>query len=411
MKAYLTTVAVLALSAIFFSNSANAQIDAKKLYKANCKSCHFLSDRNSTGPGLSGVSSRRPDKDWLFNWVRNNTEFAKTNAEAKKALDLSPNSMTAFAGVLKDEEIKAIVDYIYSEPGEEVVAKDGSPSPTDGSEAPVEKGIDPLYFLLISIFVLLIAINVLSTVRRNLQNAVNASQGLPEEERLTFGQWCSRNKRIVAVIAIVITCYGAKAGWDALMQVGIYTGYKPEQPIKFSHKVHAGNLGINCEYCHSGVLKSKTASVPSANVCMNCHKGVSEGPLTGTAEISKIYDAAGFNTQTMQYDKPQKPINWIKVHNLPDFVYFSHQQHYVVGKQDCANCHGDMTKTDVANQHAPLTMGWCVDCHRKTEVPGMKDNPYYEEMHKNLAKLYSGKKDSLLTVEKMGGLECGKCHY
>jgi mono/diheme cytochrome c family protein len=411
LKNLFLAVSVFA-SLLLVSKNAAAQVDAKKLFKANCKSCHFLSDRNSTGPGLAGISTRRPDKDWLVSWIKNPAEFAKTNTDAKKALDLTPNAMTSFAGVLKDEEIVALADYILSEPGEEVVAKDKGAAPGDANAVSQEpKGIDPLYFVIISIIVLLIAISVMNTIRRNLQNAVNTANGKPEEEKLTFGQWCSRNKKIVALILIALTCYGTRAGWNALMGIGVYTDYKPEQPIKFSHQVHAGNLGIACEYCHSGVLKSKTASVPSVNVCMNCHKGVSEGPLTGTAEIQKIYDAAGFNTATMAYDKPKKAIEWVKVHNLPDFVYFNHQQHYVVGKQDCANCHGDMTKTDVAKQVAPLTMVWCVDCHRKTEVPGLKDNPYYEELHKNLSALYKGKKDSLLTVEKMGGLECGKCHY
>jgi hypothetical protein len=141
---------------------------------------------------------------------------------------------------------------------------------------------------------------------------------------------------------------------------------------------------------------------------MNCHKGISKGPTTGTEEIAKIYEAAGWDPDKGAYTKPERPIQWVKVHNLPDFVFFSHQQHVKVGKQDCANCHGDLKTMTTAQQVKPLTMAWCIECHNKTEVPGMKDNPYYESLHKKLAEKY---KDQPITVAKMGGIECAKCHY
>ena len=141
---------------------------------------------------------------------------------------------------------------------------------------------------------------------------------------------------------------------------------------------------------------------------MNCHKAISSGPLTGKVEIAKIYDAVGWDPATMKYSKPQHPITWTRVHALPDFAYFNHSQHVVVGKQQCATCHGDMATTDVAMQKSPLTMGWCIDCHRKTEVPGMNTNPYYADLHKKLADKYEGQP---ITVEKMGGTDCIKCHY
>jgi mono/diheme cytochrome c family protein len=400
------------LALIFFLNisSALAQLDGKKIYKANCRSCHYLDDKSSTGPGFQGLSGKHPDKEWTFKWVKNNVSFAKTDSKAAEISKLTTNTMTVFEGVLTDDEIKAVIDYLYTNPTEEKkvdVAKGGSGATTSEQEG----GINPLYLVLVVITVMLIIISALRSVKRNLQNTYNEKHGLPPLEELNWRQWCSRNKRTVALIVIVTTSYGLQAGWYALKDIGVYTGYKPEQPIKFSHKIHAGENGISCEYCHSGVLKSKVAGVPSANVCMNCHKGIEQGPTTGTDEIAKIYAATGFDAATKTYTKTPQPLKWNKVHVLPDFVYFNHQQHVVVGKQECKTCHGDLTQMDVAEQVSPLTMGWCIDCHRKTEVPGMKDNPYYEDLHKKLAEKYSGQKDSIITVARMGGIECAKCHY
>ncbi|MEW6468118.1 MAG: c-type cytochrome [Bacteroidota bacterium] len=412
-------VTTLALSLLLFTSTAYAASDGKKIFKTNCASCHFLDDKMSTGPGLAGISGRRPDKQWLFDWVKDNETFAKKNPDAMSLKNKYPGSMNVFAGVLSDEDIKAVVDYIYSEPGPEKKVTDGGGTTTQTGPVVEEKGINPVYLLLTIAAILLILINVLKSVKKNLQNARNRELGLPALPEYTFRQWCSHNKRTVAVVLIFFFAWGSKAAWDGMWDLGVYTGYKPDQPIKFSHKIHAGDNKIACEYCHSGVLKSKVAGVPSVNVCMNCHKGIESGPTTGTEEIAKIYEAAGFDASTKTYSKTPKPLVWNKVHVLPDFVFFSHQQHVVVGKQECVTCHGDLTKMDVAQQTVPLTMGWCVECHHKTEVPGLATdqktgtavNAYYEELHKNLKLKYRGKADSLLTVERMGGLECGKCHY
>lgn len=405
----LAIITLLALSFTFNITNAFAQ-DGKSLYKTNCRSCHYLDDRMSTGPGFKGISTRHA-QDWALEWVRNNIEFAKTNPEAAATTKLTPNTMTAFAGVLKDDEIKAIIKYLWSEPGEAPVVKDGGPQPPGGGEPVTQGGINPFYLTLIIIAILLILISALKAVRRNLQNTVNEKKGLPSMPELNWRQWCSANKRSVALIIIVVTCYGSKAGWDGMMGIGVYEGYKPSQPIKFSHKLHAGDNKIACEYCHSGVLKSKVAGVPSVNVCMNCHKGIDNGPVYGPTEIAKIYDAAGFDPKTKTYTKAPHALEWNKVHVLPDFVFFSHQQHVVAGKQECKSCHGDLTEMDVAKQVKPLTMGWCIECHNKTEVPGMKTNPYYEDLHKKLAEKYKNAADSTITVARMGGIECGKCHY
>lgn len=208
-----------------------------------------------------------------------------------------------------------------------------------------------------------------------------------------------------------------KSCWDACYDLGVYydwkteKGYKPEQPIKFSHKIHAGDNEISCQYCHNSVEKSKHAGIPSVNVCMNCHKGISKTANPGSEqEIAKIYHAAGFNAKTGKYDQSENPIKWIKVHTLPDHVYFNHSLHVTAGKQECATCHGDLKKMTVAEQKNPLTMKWCIECHRKTEV-AMEGNAYYDRLHKALKEKYKGKRNVKFTVEKIGGLECAKCHY
>jgi hypothetical protein len=194
------------------------------------------------------------------------------------------------------------------------------------------------------------------------------------------------------------------------MGIGVYQGYAPEQPIKFSHEIHAGQNQIACVYCHSGVEKSKHANIPSANVCMNCHAYIQEGAVSGKEEINKIYAALDYNPETRVYGPNKKPIEWIRVHNLPDHVYFNHSQHVKVGKIECTQCHGAVDSMAVVKQNSPLTMGWCIDCHRKTEVD-YKDNKYYEELHKQFVNDPAYKKGDKFTIGKIGGLECSKCHY
>lgn len=183
------------------------------------------------------------------------------------------------------------------------------------------------------------------------------------------------------------------------IRTGIQPDYAPTQPIKFSHKIHAGDNKIDCQYCHNLAETSKSAGIPSANVCMNCHVLIVEGTKSGKFEISKIIAAQ----ETMT------PIEWIRVHNLPDHVYFNHAQHVGAGKLDCSECHGLVEEMDIVRQENTLSMGWCLDCHRTQKVD-FEDNAYYavfEEYHK---KIVSGEIDSVI-VEDIGGTNCMKCHY
>ncbi len=416
-KNFLATISFLFLL-IFNLNNVSAQ-DGEKLFKQNCAVCHSLGKNKITGPGLEGVATRvpQPADEWLAKWIKNNVAVtASGDAYAKKLVaDNNGAQMTVFTD-LSDADIKAIITYIKAPPA----PKEAAPVATSGAASGAqEQGVDPLAILLGVIAFLVIIVAVLRGVRYSLKNLVNEKEGLPQEEQkgplAEVKTWVNNNKTKAGVIIILITLCLLSSGWYALKEIGVYEGYHPAQPIAFSHKIHAGDNAINCQYCHSGVEKSKTAGIPTVNVCMNCHKGISKGPSgeKGTAEIAKIYEAAGWDAEKGEYNKPSKPIQWVKVHNLPDFVFFSHQQHVKVGKQDCANCHGDVKEMTTVKQDKQLTMGWCIDCHKKTEVPGMKENPYYESLHKKLAEKYKNRplEDRVLTVDKMGGIECAKCHY
>ncbi len=420
-------ISIKALIALFFSvlicsNILNAQ-DGEKLFKQNCAVCHSAhTDQMSTGPGLKGVFDRVPKGDWITKWIINNEKLIKSgDAYATKIYaQYGKAAMTVFEGQLNEKDVEAILNYIKTPP---VVVSAASGNTSADTSEPSEKtnGIDPLFLILGFIVVLIILLSSLRSVRTSLQNSNNRSEGIEEIPEQTFWKevkaWLSGHRRLVGVFVIIISFIGMKSCWDACYNIGVYydyktqKGYKPEQPIKFSHKLHAGENEIACQYCHSSVEKSRHAGIPSVNICMNCHKAIQKGPQYGEKEIAKIYAANGFDPKTATYDNNiQNPLKWIKIHNLPDHVYFNHSQHVVVGKIECTTCHGNLKEMTVAEQKAPLTMKWCIECHRKTEVV-MEGNAYYDRLHKALKEKYAGVQDVKFTVEKIGGLECGKCHY
>lgn len=399
-----------------------------KLFKQNCAVCHAShTDQKLTGPGLKGIFDRvpKPAEEWLIKWILNNEKLIKSgDAYANKIYnDYNKAAMTVFEGQLSENDVKDILAFLKAPPPapKNVATAQSAPAQgTAGAEPKKEKGSDYLLLFLI-LFVLAVLWISLRNVRIALQNVVNTKTGKPVYEPKSIGEeikeWLIKNNRLVFVISIVLVFMGMKSCWDELFKVGVYydwktqKGYKPEQPIKFSHKIHAGDNEIACQYCHNSVEKSRHSGIPTVNICMNCHKGIQEGPVTGKTEIAKIYAAAGYDPSTGKYDPAKaNPIRWIKVYNLPDHVYFSHQQHVVVGKLECEKCHGNVKEMDVIEQKKPLTMKWCINCHRETEVQ-MAGNPYYDQLHAYLKEKYKGKRDVKFTVEKIGGLECGKCHY
>jgi hypothetical protein len=258
-------------------------------------------------------------------------------------------------------------------------------------------------------------------VNSNLKKLTDEKEGEKTPNPVPF----YRNKAYLLLLTIVLFVFAGYWLVEAAMGLGRQQGYEPVQPIYYSHKVHAGVNQISCLYCHGGAQDSKHATIPSVNVCMNCHMAVKEytgepikredgTTVNANDEIQKLYQYAGWNPDTKTYDKPGKPIEWVKIHNLPDFVYFNHSQHVKVGQVACQTCHGEIQKMNEVAQFADLSMGWCVNCHRTTNVQfddnkghGNKFYSIYEKFHQDI----KDKKYDSVTVQMIGGTECGKCHY
>lgn len=402
----------LLLFTLLLSISTAWAQDGEALFKQNCATCHSMGSNKLTGPGMEGVMQRVPSEEWLFKWIKNN-EAVRKSGDAygiKIYEEYNKAQMTVFDN-LKDEEVNAIIEYIKNPPAKKQTASTpGAGTGDTGLDDASDAGRVSL--ILISIAILLaILYYVLKGVKKSLDAIVRERKGLPPAPEYGAVEgakiWALNNKKWVAVIVLVLVAWGSKVGWDALAGIGIYQGYAPEQPIHFSHKIHAGENAISCVYCHSSADKGKAAGVPSLNVCMNCHKGIQEGATTGKDEIAKIYKALDYDVNTQQYGNNPQPIRWVRVHSLPDHAYFNHSQHVVVGKQECQTCHGPVQEMDVIRQHSELTMGWCINCHRTTKV-AMEGNGYYDELHKKLAEQYKGQE---ITVSKIGGIECARCHY
>lgn len=398
---------------LFFGSNSFAQ-DGKALFKTNCSSCHTITEKAGTGPGLKGVLDRIPGGDWKYNWVHDPAGMIKSgDAYANDIYTKYKLMMTSFPQ-LKNEEIDAILNYAHAGPP-------APPPPPPGQVVAAEEETNPWFLIIIVIGLLLVLITTLRFAKIHLRNAVREKEGLPEEPAQPFltasRTWVNNNKKLVALLGVLFFCWLVVKGWYAAKAVGVYAeevkpgvweGYQPSQPINFSHKIHAGDNAIQCQYCHSTVEKSKTASIPSAMTCMNCHKAIAETVNPGSKEeIQKIYDATGYNPDLGLYSNTPKPLQWNKVHVLPDHVFFSHQQHVVVGGVACEQCHGDVKAMTTVEQQRPLTMGWCVDCHRNTPLK-MEGNGYYTELHEKMKEKYKGQP---ITVAMAGGIECGRCHY
>lgn len=399
-----------------FSTHALAQDVAKgkQLFNSQCAACHKL-DGDMTGPALRHVTDRH-STEWLHKWIKNSAELIKSgDAEAVKLFnDWNKVPMNAFPN-LSDEDIDNILAYTSEEkaaPPAAAAANAGSSGSADNSS------LNLLIFGALAL-VLAVLIVLLVYVRKVLVKiAENNGFDVEVEKSMPIWKSFAKNQFAVFMSVVVMFLLGSYFAFGYMMQIGVDQGYEPIQPIHFSHKIHAGENGIDCKYCHSSARTSKTSGIPSVSICMNCHKNINE--FTGsadstyvdyskefyTAEIQKIYDAVGWDPATQSYTGEEKPVKWVRIHNLPDFVYFNHSQHVSVAGLECQTCHGPVEEMEVMRQHSPLTMGWCVECHRETEVD--LSNEYYKEIHEELAKKYGVEK---LTIGQLGGLECAKCHY
>ena len=391
------------LFSVFFIFSLNtfAQADGAQIFKTNCVSCHTIGGGRLIGPDLEGVTKKRKT-DWLKKWINSSSELIASGDPDAIAIFEEYNKVAMQSFYFSDEDMDALLAYLENPPIEEKAV-----ATTQIIEH--EKGMSSSSILLLITLLLFILIYILVSIKNKLKTQLNQPTETLSETVVGFGKGFLSESRNVVILGFVVFIVVMKFTFDALMGIGVTTNYMPEQPIAFSHKVHAGDNGIDCNYCHTSARTSKTSGIPSANVCMNCHENITSGTNTGTAEIQKIYDAIGYDPDKRQYIEgyEQKPIQWVRIHNLPDLSYFNHAQHVTVAGLECQECHGPVEEMDVLYQHADLTMGWCVECHRDTEVK-MEENDYYTRMHEKMKEKYAGQK---ITVDKMGGLECGKCHY
>lgn len=386
----------------------------KALFNTNCAACHKL-DAASTGPALRNVKDKHAAA-WLYKWINNSSAMiASGDAEAVKLFEENGKKvMTAFPQ-LSTTDIDNILAYT-SQPAPPKVdtAKTGGATSESGSGVSNNIILGALVFVMLLLVVLLFLVN-------NVLNKIARTNGIvPHEKKVDFMALPNafvKNQFLVFVSAVFLLLASGYFVYGYLSQIGVDKDYAPIQPIHYSHRIHAGSNGIDCKYCHSSARTSKTAGVPSLNVCMNCHKNISEvSDTTATpehskafydGEIQKLYDAVGWDKASQKYTGKTKPVKWVRIHKLPDFAYFNHSQHVTVGGIECQKCHGPVETYEVQKQFAPLTMGWCVNCHRETNVK-TEGNAYYDKIHSELAKKFGKDK---LTVSDMGGLECGKCHY
>ena len=394
-------------------NTANAQDDGiptdeavikagEKLFIGNCKVCHAVQER-VIGPALKDVHKRR-DVEWITAFVKNSQKVIKSGDPYAVKLYEEYNKVQMTSFDFQDSEILSIIAYVKAESSKEVVQADVASAFGAGEAVEAEGPSKYMTIIMVGlVIVLLLILVVLGVIIGVLKKYLSTKQDIAEDDKEIVEQKVDLQKFVksnafLGVVAFVFTAILLKSALDGVFTVGVQQGYQPTQPIAFSHKIHAGQYEIDCNYCHTGVRLSKSANIPSPNICMNCHSAISNvaGKTGVSPEIQKIYNAVETNT----------PIEWVRIHNLPDLAYFNHSQHVAVGEIECQTCHGPIQEMDVVSQYAPLTMGWCINCHRETDV-NTKGNEYYDK----LVKLHGETSKDPMKVEDMGGLECSKCHY
>ena len=455
---------------IFFSLSAFAQPSpdaGKTLFRNQCASCHNRDMKSDmTGPALGGVIERwaeYPESD-LYAWIRNSAALIATGHPRANEIFNAFNKvqMTPFP-TLTDDDIASLLLYIegtadgtYGAPVAGTTATDQGPAASGG----IFSG-NTFYYIIFG-FLIVLAL-VLTRVLNKLKYLNDIQSGVETEGPRTL--WATlTSKGMIGIFIFAVIILGGYFTVNSAIGLNRMQEYQPDQPIKFSHATHAGLHKIDCQYCHDGARRSKHSVIPATNTCMNCHKAIKVGSTYGTGELTKIFASIGYDpskdTYIENYDQlseedikkiytgwianqyvldngkldrkgerlmedqweeikssltsdtksqVQGPIEWIRLHNLPDHVYFNHAQHVSVGKLQCQQCHGKVEEMEVVKQYAPLSMGWCINCHRETEVK-FADNPYYMSYAKYHEEIKAGTRSGV-TVEEIGGLECQKCHY
>lgn len=446
---------ILFLSVFSFELSAQEPSEeslkiGEKIFKSNCASCHKV-EGNLIGPGLSGAVKHWEEKgdyegedghEWLYRWVINSQEVIGTgHPYANELFEKWNKSVMQSFGTLSREDIDNIFAYVENEVNKvPEVAAGGAEAGAAASGGGAGKYTELFLYILLALLILitLILLRVSSVLDKMVME--KDGEGIPVPVPFY------KNKKLITTIALLLFIYVGNNIVNSAIDLGRQQGYAPAQPIKFSHKLHAGMNQIDCQYCHQGANEGKHSNIPSVSTCMNCHKAVQNGPEHGRKEITKIYATIGWNPNTLSFienyesmsneaaraiysewltsdeeveytdadieevlAQVQEPVKWVRIHNLPDHVYFNHAQHVVAGGVECQSCHGAVEDMDVLHQHAPLSMGWCISCHRETPVEFAR-NDYYKTYKKFHDQIKEGD-ISRVTVEMIGGTECQKCHY
>lgn len=410
------TACLLVCCFVFSGQQALAQRDAvptdeaiisqgEKLFSEyQCNTCHKVGQK-LVGPALAGVYDRR-SIDWIYDWVKNSQALITSGDAQAVALYNEYNQLVMAPYDLENEQILAILAYVrYTEENPPVDAS-AAAATGDGAAAAGGTGVPATYLNIIVaalIVVLVLILIVLALIVSVLKKYLSDKDTLTEDDKEIVEEKFSllgflKSPTVIGIVTFLVIALAGKNVIDGLYTIGVQQGYAPEQPIAFSHKLHAGQYEIACQYCHTGVEIGKSANIPSVNICMNCHSAIQNvaGKDGMSPQIQKIYNAA----------ETGQPIEWVRIHNLPDLAYFNHSQHVKVGEVACQTCHGEIQEMEIVKQHAPLTMGWCIDCHRNTSL-NTQGNGYYDK----LVELHNNNSGTPMKVADIGGLECAKCHY
>ena len=355
-------IKILLLSALF-SHAAEAPTQFQKdaaLFQAKCAKCHTVGRGDRVGPDLKGLSERR-EKAWIIGFITKTDSYLNTDPEAIKLL-AKFNGVRMENASMSEAQAEGLLNYINA-------ASKGPVGPEEEAEPEVQDPASKLRTpdegrgawwpgIALTLFVLAFAASI----------------------------W-QAGFSVPAAILLVVAAgsgYWSLGGRRYYRLLGDQQGYAPTQPIAYSHATHAGKLKMDCQSCHYGASRSDVAGVPPLSVCMSCHGAVRK--LTGASEPSAEI-AKFISVWETRLSSAPKSIRWNKVHDLPDYAHFSHRVH-VADNIKCQECHGPVQEMTVMRQASSMSMGWCIECHRKT------------------------KSDAPTHWKRSGGpLDCAACHW
>jgi cytochrome c2 len=436
----------------------------KTLWNVNgCGACHNKNMKDkSTGPALGGVDARwaSEPREHLVRWIQNSQALIGSG-ESERAIavwnEYKPTVMSSY--VLTNDEVEHLLAFVD---GQFTGNIPGGGGVTQAVSTVAEKQDNTWLFVILGGALLLLSL-ILARITSNMQYMVSTKEGGDPDRRTLIEILTS--KGMIAFVVFALVVLGGYTTVNHAIELGRQQDYQPEQPIKFSHVTHAGLNKIECQYCHDGARRSKHSVIPAVNTCMNCHRAIKKGSQYGTAEITKIYASIGYDPIADEYiedyenfsneevkdvykkwiaqeymadegdlddmestiedqldaiesaltnemtgdDKIAGPVEWVRIHNLPDHAYFNHAQHVTVGNRKSPNGHGPRAAMELGYQSSPHSMGWSVNCHRETKVEFEK-NDYYKAYERYHEEIKAGQRDGV-TVEDIGGLNCQRCHY